>query len=236
MDLAIITACVFPNRKPIWRLEHTCKKFGLTLFPYGEDDPTYRGWVDIKIYRLLAALKQRKAEGFSHVLYTDGRDSFFLASHQRIIAAYRNLRLPRCLFAVEPKAYPRPDLPPLGSGQFIGEIDYLIELWEFLIGRYAGKDTDQNEQGWMQECLVSEPLWEDVRLDYNSRIFYSCGNPPIQADLLSCVHERMLLLDNYSFPCAIHFNSGYTDPVNGKDAVMQPLWDALGFGGPDDLA
>ncbi len=239
MKLHVITACMFETEKPIWRLRKSCEKFGIDLHPYGVG-LTYTDWPHIKITKMLEAFHVEKANGATHVLYTDGRDSFFLTGLAEILSKYEALGSPDILMAAETGCYPRdwlfdkfPDpghhFRWPGSGQFMGEVTTLIRDWNWLTDVFMGNPyQDQNEQGWMVQALADGDLkWQ---LDTGCKIFQSAGNADCNVgheltyDLRG---DRLFNQVTDSFPCAIHFNGGYSSPETGKDAVMAPVWDAL---------
>ena len=244
MNLAVITACVFPTEAPIWRLRKSCERFGIDLKPYGIG-LTYTDWPDIKITKMLEHFRSLQAYGFTHVLYTDGRDSFFVAGLTEVESKYEAVGSPGCFMAAEATCYPRIELaelfPPtghtyrwIGSGQFMGRLDYLIYAWQMLTDAYMNKPgEDQNEQGWMLDAFVRGTFGPEFVLDTNCQIFQSAGNGHITGGIgtdkdLRLEGPRVYNTVTKSYPCAVHFNGGYSDPVTGKDAVLKPVWDAIG--------
>ncbi len=253
MKLHVITACMFATEKPIWRLRKSCEKFGIDLHPYGVG-LTYTDWPHIKITKMLEAFHVEKANGATHVLYTDGRDSFFLTGLAEILSKYEALGSPDILMAAETACYPRdwlfdkfPDpghhFRWPGSGQFMGEVSTLIRDWNWLTDVFMGNPyQDQNEQGWMVQALADGDLsWP---LDTGCEIFQSAGNADCNwgKELFPLLHRETLAYPDgmedretwrirnevtRSWPCAVHFNGGYSSPETGKDAVMAPVWDAL---------
>lgn len=238
MKLVAITACVFLTDAPIWRLKKSCERFGIDLRPYGLGK-TYTNWPIIKIVQMLEHFHLLKSEGYTHVLYTDGRDSFFLTDLNEARMKYVNYGAPGCLMATETGCYPRVWLADrfpdpghhyrwLGSGQFIGSLDYLISIWQMLKDDYLDKPgEDQNEQGWMVQCFVDGKFGPEFMLDTYCQVFQSAGNGDI-ADELRVENGRIYNAITDSYPCAIHFNGGYSDPITGKDTTMKPIWDAIG--------
>jgi hypothetical protein len=238
VTLAAITACVFETAWPIWRLQKSCDRFAIPLHPYGLGQ-TYTDWPRIKITQMLEHFQQMKRTGATHILYTDGRDSFFLSGLMEIKLKYFYVGAPGCLMATETECYPRcwladrfPDPGHhyrwLGSGQFMGELDYLIPMWQMLRDDYMDKvGEDQNEQGWMVQAFVDGKFGPQFVLDTECQVFQSAGNGDL-ADELQVMDGRIYNALTQTFPCAIHFNGGYSDPVTGKDRVMKPVWDAIG--------
>ncbi len=239
MKLHVITACMFETEKPIWRLRKSCEKFGIDLHPYGVG-LTYTDWPHIKITKMLEAFHVEKANGATHVLYTDGRDSFFLTGLAEILSKYEALGSPDILMAAETACYPRDSLWDKfpdpghhfrwpGSGQFMGEVSTLIRDWNWLTDVFMGNPyQDQNEQGWMVQALADGDLkWQ---LDTGCEIFQSVGNADcnIGDDKEVRVQgPRLYNMTTKSQPCASHWNGGYSSIETGKDAVMAPVWDAL---------
>lgn len=241
MNLAVITACLFATEDPIHYLKASCNKFGISLHAYGLGS-TYTDWPDIKINKMLTHFKRLKAEGFSHALYTDGRDSFFVAPVEEAQDKYTHIYgQPDCLMAAETTCYPRMELADqfpdpghhyrwLGSGQFMGQLDYLIDAWQML-KELGTTEADQNEQGWMLKAFVEGRFGAGFVLDTACHIFQSAGNSDVQfgpEGELTVQEGRVYNKVTQTYPVAVHFNGGYSCPVNGKYDTIEPVWRSLG--------
>ncbi len=239
MNLSVITACMFSTPKPIKTLQESCDKFGINLKPYGLGT-TYTDWPDIKISKMLEAMSREKEEGATHVLYTDGRDSFFLTGLQEIESKYKRMGSPPVLMAAETQCYPRNWLSEFfynpghhyrwpGSGQFMGHVDALINDWQWLKKKFmSDPGEDQNEQGWMVQALADGDLtWT---LDTDCEIFQSAGNGDVSLNGELEIREadmgrrRVYNTVTGSWPCALHLNGGYSNPETGKDEFLLPAW------------
>lgn len=239
MKLSVITACLFLDRQPIHWLDDSCKRFGIDLRPYGIGE-SWTSWPNVKVTRMLECFKREKADGYTHTLYTDGRDSFFVRPLKVAIDAYEGMGKPSCLMATEPANYPRPELTDLfpdpghkfrylGAGQFIGELDYLIWAWEMLQRDYPDGGTEpNNESGWMCHAFVTGKFGEGFKLDTDCQIFQSAGNEDCLVGKDVFVSSDGLfnrITDSY--PCIVHFNGGYSHPETGKEPAIRPVWEAL---------
>jgi hypothetical protein len=241
MNLSVITACMFSSPRPIRTLQASCDKWGINLKPYGLGT-TYTDWPDIKINRLLLKMLEERGNGATHILYTDGRDSFFLTGQDEIESKYRRMGSPPMLMAAETQCYPREWLADRfpdpghhyrwpGSGQFMGEVDKLVRDWEWLRSTYAIASEDQNEQGWMVQAMADKKL--DWELDHGCEIFQSAGNGDVSLNGELEIREvgigrrRLYNVLTGSWPCAVHFNGGFSDPLEGKDVVILPAWEQL---------
>src|SRR5262245_54419651 len=107
MKIAVTTACCFPNVEPIKKLQISADRFGIELKPYGVGTKIYKGWVQIKLVEAIEAYRGFRSEGYTHVLYTDGRDSFFVAGMDEIEQKFRNLgNVTECFMSAEKECYP----------------------------------------------------------------------------------------------------------------------------------
>lgn len=243
MNVAVITACLFLSESPIHYLKTSCERFGVPLRPYGLGE-SYTGWPDIKINRMLTEFKVLRSE-FTHVLYTDGRDSFFLGPLSEAIEKYEHVYgAPDCVMATEPACYPHTELADRfpdpghryrwpGSGQFMGRLDYLIDAWTML-RRFGDSEDDQNEQGWMLKAFLDGRFGEGFKLDTQCAIFQSAGNGSSSVGIgigreLQMRAGRITNTVTGSEPVIIHMNGGYTCPINGKWDAIEPVWRALGY-------
>jgi len=219
MTLAAITACLYPDTQMIHLLMDSAVKHGVPLSPYGIGcNPG--GWGDIKVTKLLPVLEELMEEGYTHVLYTDGTDSLFVRSWEDIQQEYIALGSPVCLMSAEKDCYPFRDLgdkfPDVGpwrypcAGQFMGEIPWIWNRWNFMAKEYASH-PECNDQGWITLEILAGRM-ECLVLDSECRVFQSMSGGDIQEGPVNAVTG--------SRPCVVHFNGGYSDPVCGRDERM----------------
>lgn len=242
------TACVAPNRRMLKLLDRSAEVYGIDLQPYGiGPNSTYRGWSDIKIVEFCKAAHQWLDAGYTHCFYTDGRDSFFLANYYEIEHNYSTLGSPPYLISCEDHPYPFGELGVafpdpghpwryLGAGQFMGEIKYMIDLWERLRPIYGCMPFENHDQGWLQLAWAEENLDKDTFiLDQGCKIFQTASvsrhglEEPNYFELaqLEIKSGRVFNPATKSWPCALHLPGGYSDPETGKESVLIPLWEAI---------
>lgn len=246
IKLAVTTACVFSDAHQIHMLTESCRRFGVALRPYGTDVQGYPGWLAIKVRELLRALPKFKSEGFTHVLYTDGRDSYFIGAVDEIITKYKAHGSPRCLMSAESEPAPFPELGVayddpghrfryLNAGGYIAEIAWLERYYPLLLTPEYMQYGDNDQAGLTIAFLESK--FSGLKLDTDCDIFQCVGNANagLGTDLVvqkgppSLDRLRLRNKTTSSWPVIVHFNGGYTDPETGKDAMMLPLWNELGL-------
>ncbi len=87
MKTTVCTACVYPDKKPIWPAVASCARHHVELHAFGLG-ATHKGFVHTKVTRFLAFLKSVKT---SHVLYFDGTDTLWVHGLREIEASYRRI-------------------------------------------------------------------------------------------------------------------------------------------------
>lgn len=216
MNLAYLATCFFGSTDDIWMLRDSAARFGIDLKLYGLGKAFLPGFIEIKIIALLPELETLQQHGYTHVLYTDGPDTFFVKGPAAIESEYAALGAPPWLISAETSCYPHTALGPLlpldkrcpNTGQYMGEISTILNGWNKLKTLYD--DGTDNEQGWIIRGIVDGHLSE-VTIDMGRRIFRSEA-------------------DNYTpemSGCALHFNGGYWNPGEGKRSRMRPVWERV---------
>lgn len=194
---------------------HSAKVYGHTDIHWYQGTAgggVYSDFFDAKVNRLLPLLLQLKEEGYTHVLYTDSTDAFFVATKGKIIESYKRLGFPPVLFSRERGCYPHHHLGDKipehlrfpNTGQYIGETEALITLWTAIKERY-GHESD-NEQGYLQKACVDGV---NIVLDTESVIFRADASDYNEKSWSSCL---------------LHSQGGYSDPERGKYDAMLPLF------------
>lgn len=237
IKVAVTTACCFPDETQIWRLRCSAKRFDIALRPYGtRANQQPRGWVDIKIDQALPLFEEFQKEGFTHVLYTDGRDSFFLTGMDEIIQKYTDLGKPSYLIATEGACFPyaqySSSFPDPGhkfrypcAGGYFGEVGWLIDNLSMLKRVYAPHYQD-NDQALILVAYAEGKL-PDMALDTGCQIFQSMSMSQVGVDI-NIQGSRLKNRLTGSQPAIVHFNGGFVDPEYGRDEAMEPVWDAIG--------
>jgi len=253
IKLVFTTAAVAETPRIAERMIHwlliSCDRLGINLQPYGIGS-NYIDWRDIKITKFVAAAKRFKDAGFTHVFYTDGRDSFMLGGEFEIREKYRMLGQPPYLVSCEDQCYPFPEYSHLfpdvghpwrfiGAGQFICEIDYALDMWQKLERLYSGMPYENHDQGWLERGYVENILDpKEFVLDTGCEIFQCVREglgKPLSESRLEVEDQRVYNTVTNSCPCAIHFPGGYSDPETGKDHVLGPAWEQI-YGALDGVS
>lgn len=218
MKLAYLASAFFPDLSPMWMLTESAARHDIPIQYYGLGRP-FTGTVDTKIDALLPELDRLIAEGYTHVLYTDGNDTFFVRGPAQILHHYRVLGSPAWLLSAEKDCYPHTDLVgkvPVhlrypNTGQYMGEIEAIAETWKVLRNIYGPGD---NEQGWICRAFADE-IVDYARVDTDRLIFRSAADDYAPHDS----------------GCVLHFNGGYSAPGLGvgRMARMGPVWERLGY-------
>lgn len=221
MKLAFITACVYPSTQPIHMLQASADRLDIKLQPYGVGESP-GGWGDIKVTKLLPCLDRLKAKGYTHVLYIDGVDSLFVRGYDAIMDEYYALASPELLMSTEVDCWPLGRLAPFfdsdaqtrfrypNAGQYMGEIDYIAEKFAMLQQEYFRIFGDV-DQAWITQGIVDGKM-DGLVLDTTCSIFQSMSGAATSRNPDTCV---------------LHFNGGYVDPVDGRDARMKPVWEEI---------
>jgi hypothetical protein len=194
---------------------HSAKVFGHTEIHWykgTESGVVYSDFADAKVNRLLPVLERLRSEGYTHVLYTDSTDAFFVGTKEKILRSYQKMEFPPVLFSRERGCYPHHHLGDKipehlrfpNTGQYMGQIDALITMWTAVRERY-GKEPD-NEQGWLQKACADGV---NIVLDTKSQIF--------RADASDYNPKHWST-------CLVHQQGGYSSPERGKYDDMLPLF------------
>jgi hypothetical protein len=198
----------------------------------------YDGWFQIKIVHMLEALKSLKSK---HVLYTDGNDSIFLADAEEIWRKYEDLGAPKMLVSASVNAlndtwmgneyyneaithYPDTGTPYKypHAGSYIGERTYIMSVFERMLP-YGEKWSGDDAQAWHESWANG---WFRPQLDLECNIFQvGCDGHALKH--LKVINNRYYNTETSSYPCILHDNGGYTDPVEGKLERMKKHYEAI---------
>lgn len=230
--------------KIIRRLKDSCDRFGIDLKPYGLGNG-FGGWIHIKVTLFLEAAKRFRKEGYTHAFYTDGRDSIMLCGAAEIIRKYSDMDKPEYLISCEDECYPfrerSGEFPDpghnwryIGAGQFICSLDYAIDMWDTLMKKYRDIPEENHDQGWLQLGYLDGVLDRNqFVLDTGCNIFQcvreKIGRPLEDSNLWLESTNRIYNKVTKSWPCALHFPGGYSDPETGKDYILVPVLQRLGW-------
>ena len=147
--IAVITASYGLIEK-LHFLTDSARRFGIDVKIWGQHP--WRGWFHSHLDSLIE-LKRLRGEGFTHFLYTDGIDCFFLAGLSEILSKYEQMGEPSWLISGEMNCWPLSELAgapvfscsspykyPNGGGN-MGEIDYVLTSWELLKQLYQHRSA-----------------------------------------------------------------------------------------------
>lgn len=231
----VLTSCFFPNHNPIKMLEVSAEiREAAPLRTYG-DGEQYANWTRMKVHRIIPELEKLKAEGFTHYLYTDGRDAFFTEGFQNILNRYRSLGAPDGLVSGHPDPFPIPELADYWNhlkpakyryhccGGYMGLIDYWLEAHRrFVKDGYEDMLTGGDEAGVWQWAWVNE--WFRPQVDTGCVIFQNLGG--CEEDV--SIRARHIINEyTRTVPTILHFTGYAKDQHYGVYDAMKPWWDKL---------
>lgn len=203
-DQLTILAPAFYER-PEWSTRYlllSAQRNRVPIHWYGTHEP-YRGWHDVQLVRLLAECR-RVSTPF--VLYTDSSDVVMLTSVETILDRYYAAREPDILISVETAGD-----DGVNAGGWLAHTDAAIEALEWLIDT----DSDESNPQLRWRCAIEEGSVPAER-DTDSLIFQAGG-------------ELKFVGSGGRLPCLWHACGGYTDPLVGKAALIEPAWRQLGY-------
>lgn len=240
-DWVVLTSCFFPNRRPIRFLEVSaalCHASPLRTYGDGEQ---YANWTQMKVNRMIPELEKLKAEGFSHYLYTDGRDAFLTRPLSYIKDAYNFLDRPDGLvsghdqpFTIKELAHHNDFLKPAKyrfhcCGGYLGRIDYWLEAHRrFVRDNYEVRPTGGDEAGVWQWAWADG--WFRPQVDTQCAVWQNLGGCEEDVRIGGDVSTGSGFLYNRvtkSYPAILHFTGYCKDPVYGVYDAMLPWWNAL---------
>lgn len=233
MKLAVLTCAAFPSaseaRRKLWIFLRSCDKFRIDPILYGIGTPQFQGYKRMMLDMQLDALKAIDV-AFTHVLFTDGWDAFFVTDLQEVMRKYDAIGRPSflasayiglgnesdmskyagCFDATIPYRYPN-------RGGYIAEREFAIGCFQNMVDmpHQTGDDCFNWYEGWREG-------WFRPALDSNCEIF--------QVSDVNAIIDHDGTLKNVvtqSHPCILHLSGGYADPETGKDQAMQPWARAL---------
>lgn len=195
MKLVVTCPALYPTRERIHFLDDSARRFGIELKPHGLGQQ-FVDWRHMLMESTLPAFRQYASEGATHVLYVDGNDSLFVKGLDTIVERYTAYRQPRCLMSADQGTN------FLNAGGYMGELDFIIPMWEALYERYGADDGDY--QNWVIQSFPR--LSPRLVLDDAGAVFEP-------------VDEEHPVCDG----CVLHFRGGYSDPVTGRDERIAPV-------------
>lgn len=242
-DIKVVLPCLFPTKDPVWMMLHTCKVFGIDPHCYGIGE-TYAGWVDIKIKKLRKVAQEVLDMGYSHLLYSDARDAWFLAGLDEVAEAYNGLEDPPILLSAQARPFcggynkwydmreweTGLDFPYLGTPGIMAHAEVLRDALTYMEETYPFDSSNpdslpDDDPPWWISYMVDFP--GAVALDNWCEIFLNAGDCP--SGCWDIVNGKVYNSATGSWPKIIHFNGGSSDAVKGKWESLEPVWRKLGY-------
>lgn len=234
MKLMILTCAVWPNeeiaRKKMWIFLKSCDKWGITPHFYGIGVQPWPGYRKMKLdiqYEFLCTIKD-----YTHVLYTDSTDAFFVGPEGEIVDKYKAMGSPPILSSAffqlancsdaEGK-YPgcfdsnlRYRYPNVGG--YVAEVSAIVDAFDRMLKlpEQTNDDCWDWYTGWQQG-------WFRPQLDSQCEIFN------VSSDYASVVNGRYCNTFTGTNPCILHLSGGYTSWEYGKDDRLIPWAKELGI-------
>ncbi len=213
MKLLFVTPCYYPNLDPIKRLRESASllKIPLTIYGMGEGYSVMKAKID----GLVSTLKWNR-DLYTHVLYTDGDDSFFTWNKESIMADYIFLGSPPCLISAELECAPVQNIAGLFltpgpyryicAGGFMGEIDYLIEKLQLIKATYIDNpEIECNDQAYWSLGLVEGHL-DGTEVDSGCEVFQTMSGGAIKDLVWDQATKSYHNIITESSPAVLHFN------------------------------
>lgn len=212
MKLAVITAGFYDRDydQKFERLKWSADNFEIPIQVYGRKE--FFSFFDSKINKLGVAINNMKNK-FTHVLYTDFADSFFLTGLDEIIKKYEALGEPKLMVSGERTIYPYPEFAELfpddgnpyrfmNPGNFIAEIPAILEALNYCKRYYNLQSNDQGH--WMQAFAEYKfPL----AIDSEAQIFQTMADCHFEDEFeVDEGNGRLYNKVTKTFPCIVHFN------------------------------
>jgi hypothetical protein len=218
MKLAVITAGFYDRdyaeklKKLVWSAE----QFNIDLHIFGRGK--FFSFFDSKIVGLQNYISEFKSQ-YTHVLYTDASDSFFLGGPYEIMGKFSTFQYP-LVVSGEKGLHPFGNLKHLfnsssrwkymNPGLFIGEIPYVLDTLGKL-RTYHHLQTD--DQGHWMEGLAAGRIHPVIDTDC---LMFQTMSDANMAEEFSIKEGRIYNLITRNAPAVVHFNGPKGDSPNGK--------------------
>lgn len=233
----ILTSCFFPNQRPLGMFFKSASICGIPfdqIRTYG-DGQQFANWTDMKVRRMIPVLEGLRDEGYTHVLYTDGRDVFWVAPWPEIERKLADLHSP--LVSAQPECFPlnrfRPNYnqkqryPFHCPGGYLGPIDWWLEAHRRMEREgYEARECGGDEAGVWQYAW--DDGWFRPEIDHRCRIFQNLSSAESDVMVARVAGRgRIVNIHTGYNPTLLHFNGFYTDPISGCYDRMIGWWDRI---------
>lgn len=233
MKLLVFTAGFYDRDydEKLRRLKASCEKFEIELQVYGRKE--FFNFFDSKI-TAMGRFVNRFKKDYTHVLYTDAADTFFLTSLPEILQKYEAMGSPQLLLSAEKGCYPFPHLVNyfpdntgpyrfFNAGGFIGEIQYLLDTLSGIKSFHYINNNDNAH--WMLGFAERKITFS---IDHNCQIFQTMSDVAYGRDVLlqkNGKKSRVFNAETKTFPSIIHFN-GPKGLGTRNDMLMEEVFQA----------
>lgn len=227
MNLCILSAC-YEQPKRAALLVESCRQENMPLVLCGG------GWWtgDFLEQKIRAARDKMLTVQYSHVLWTDGFDSFLVPGFgAQIQSVYENaLFSPPLVLSAEKNCFPDPqkaDLYPyttspwkyVNAGGWLGERNYLIDVLTRMLELETTKDDQRIWTNWYLNRWLPGSV-----LDTDCEIFQTMWGAE-KNEIVVNQFGQVVNWGSETNPLVIHFNGGsWRDP---RDTRMIDMWNEL---------
>lgn len=207
--ITVIAPAFYPDLYNVRYLAESAERHKVPVKWYGQGLP-YKGWFDVQVDCLLNLIPEIPT---SHVLYTDASDAFFCSDLVEITGKYLHMGEPKILVSQERSG--------VCAGGWLAEKTKICETLSVLkYFRPEDPDPDNPQVRW-RKALESKIIGADS--DVACDIFQVVDEP------LQVKNGRIFNPRTVRYPSVVHFAGGYTDPVGGKAAQIEPYWRELRY-------
>jgi hypothetical protein len=220
MKTAVITCGYYDKdyEEKLARLKYSCDVFGIDLKVYREIGKAFN-FFDAKIEKLGVFIDSLKND-YTHVLYTDASDSFFLAPLLEIEEKYLHYFNDEVVVSGEKGCHPFPEYMEhftspspwkyMNPGNFIGPIPKVLDIISKL---KTYKDMRTNDQGPWMEAYVQKRI--QIKIDTECMLFQTMSD--IKWLDYETYYAGIKNIITANSPCILHFN-GPKDALNTERA------------------
>jgi hypothetical protein len=211
MKLAVLTAGFYDRDydEKFTRLKWSADHFSIPLQVFGRGE--FFSFFDSKINKLGVTIDNLKND-YTHVLYTDFADSFFLSGLDEIIEKYAWMGSPELLVAGEKNLHPFGGLKDIfpetsdpyrffNPGNFIAEIPAILDVLSKCKRYYTLQTNDQGH--WLQ--AYAEYKFPMV-IDTKAVIFQTMSDAEFEKEFQLRKNGKLQNLITNEFPSIVHFN------------------------------
>lgn len=210
MNLTVLAPSYYTSWYPTRYLQYSAQRYSIPITWYGSHKP-YPGWFGIQIIDLLEELSEVDT---SHVLYTDASDAIFLSDLSEVACKYVDMDVQSGILISR-------ECSGVCAGGIMAETDVLYQALAQL-ALYSIDDPDSsNPQVRWRAAIADNYVQADI--DEQSNIFQVVDEP------LAVMDGRVYNTRTGNYPSILHFAGGYTDPAQGKAALIEPYWKRLGY-------